>query len=229
MNSGKMRPYRLFVKFYSPLILYHQITLDAILAYCIATRLNENKGTFCLPQQIQGSDTKIKHELFKIIEHNTSFSPVPMASYFQSIGSTTEYLDSWKKRFESKYSHLADFGKAKKQVDTGSGKYRSYNMPLPAVVSNMGFFAFIGDSLKVLDLLEKHIVSIGKKRSAGFGWIDKMEVRDASYTCFDIAGMRPIPKSIAEKNKITGMSSYCAWRSPYWLRKNICECVVPAS
>ena len=88
MNSGKMRPYNLFVKFYSPLVLYHQITLDAILAYCIATRQDKNKGTFCLPQQIQGSDTKIKNELFKTIEHNTSFSPVPIASYFQPLGST---------------------------------------------------------------------------------------------------------------------------------------------
>lgn len=222
-----MQSYRLTIKFYSPLVLYDSITLDALVAYALAIRRNTRKGIFCIPQQIQKRDNEVKHELHNLITHHTPLYPVAMASYLQPLGSTAEYLDSWKKRFESKYSRLADFGKARRRVNTGSGKYRSYNMPLPAITMREGFFAFIGKGSEVVEIVEKHIVAIGKKRTEGFGWIEKMELSEADYSCYDIARMRPVPKDIAEKHHIRGEIRYCAWQSPYWLRKNMCECVVP--
>ena len=223
-----MQPYKLLLKFYSPLILYHPITLDSIVAWCVAMRRSNRRCKAFLPQQLNEKDTGvIKHELHQIIQHHTPLYPVAMASYFQPIGSTSEYLDSWKKRFESKYAYLANFGKARRRIDTGSGKYRSYDMPLPAIVTLAGYFAFIGKGEQVINLLQNYVVAIGKKRSMGFGWIDHMELQPANYTCYDIARMRPVPKEIAQKNKITGRLTYCAWQSPYWLRENICECVVP--
>jgi len=222
-----MHPYNLFLKFYSPLVLYHPITLDAIVAYCLAVRRNNKNCKICFPQQINDKDEKVKHELHHLITHHTPLYPVSMASNFQPIGTTTEYLDSWKKHFESKYAHLADFGKAKRKIDTGSGKYRSYNMPLPALVVQMGYFAFIGKGNQIVELLQDYVVAIGKKRSEGFGWIAEMDLREADYSAYDIARMRPVPKEIAKKNKITGKPAYCGWQSPYWLRENICECVVP--
>ncbi len=229
MSSGQTQIYKLFIKFYSPVILYHPITLDALIAYGIAMRHNENKGVFCLSQQLPGSDSKINKELNKLILNKTQFSPVSIASYFQPIGETTEYLDSWKKRFESKYSYLADFGKTKRRVDTSSGKYRSYNMPLPAVCVNSGYFVFAGLGKKVLKIMKDYIVGIGKKRGEGFGWIDFMELTKApELKIKDIIRLRPIPKKIAEKNDIKGDISFCAWKAPYWLRTNSCECVVPS-
>jgi len=222
-----MQSYKLKIKFYSPLILYDRITLDSLVAYALAIRRNTSGGLFCIPQQLQQRDDNVKHELHNLITHHTPLYPLTMASYLQPIGNKCEYLDSWKKQFDSKYSHLADFGKAKRRINTSSGKYRSYNMPLPAVVMQSGFFAFIGDGTGVLDLLEEYIVSIGKKRAEGFGWIDSMELIDEEYSCYDIARMRPVPIEIAKKHKITGILRNCAWQSPYWLRKNICECVVP--
>lgn len=222
-----MRPYKLAVSFYSPLVLYDPITLDALVAYALVTRRNTRLGTFCLPQQIQGRDEEVRHELHELIAHQTPLYPVTMASYLQPIGNVAEYLDSWKKRFESKYSRLADFGRARRRVNTGSGKYRSYNMPLPAMTMRAGFFAFIGKGPEVVELLESYVPAMGKKRAEGFGWIDRLELIEADYTCYDIARMRPVPREIAEKHKIKGMLKYCAWQSPYWLRKNMCECVVP--
>lgn len=223
-----MRPYKLEISFYSPLILYHLITLDALVTYALAMRRpNHHKGYFCKPQiMIKQEDSDIiKRELHHLITHHTPLYPVTMASYIQPV-QKIEYLDSWKKRFESKYAKLADFGKARRRIDTTSGKYRSYNMPLPAVVVQKAFFAFIGKS-DVADMVNDYIVGIGKKRNQGFGWIRDIELSEADYTCFDIACMRPIPEEIAKKHGIKGMLKYCAWQSPYWLRDNMCKCIVP--
>jgi len=223
-----MRPYKMTLSFYSPLVLYDPITLDALVAYVLAKKRNNLAGNFCVPQQIQRRDKEIKHELHNLITHHTPLYPVTMASWFQPLGESVEYLDSWKKRFDSKHSRLANFGKAKRRVNTSSGKYRSYNMPLPAVTIQTGFFAFIGKGAEIVEILEEYIVAIGKKRSEGFGWIKSITLSEADYTCYDIARMRPVPKEIAKRNKIKGALKYCAWKSPYWLRENMCECVVPA-
>ena len=222
-----MQPYNLLVDFYSPIALYHPLALDSVVAYCLAKRRIKNCCKICLPQKVNGKDEEIKHELHHLITHHTSLYPVSMASNFQFVGPTSEYLDSWKKRFESKYAYLADFGKARRRINTGSGKYRSYNMPLPCIVGTMGYFAFIGKGPEIVDLLGQYIVALGKKRSEGFGWIKAMELKKANYSPYDIARMRPIPLEIAQRNKITGRRTICAWQSPYWLRENICECIVP--
>jgi len=221
-----MRAYKLEVSFYSPLILYDLITLDALVAYALAVKYNNRKGFFCNPQAVKQDNNIIKHELQHLITHHTPLYPIIMASYIQPV-LKIEYLDSWKKRFESKYAGLADFGKARRRVDTSSGKYRSYNMPLPAVVVQKAFFVFIGKS-DVADMINDYIVGIGKKRNQGFGWIRDMKLSNADYTCFDIARMRPVPEEIAKKHDIKGMLKYCAWQSPYWLRDNMCKCIVPA-
>lgn len=223
-----MRSYKLFIRFYSPMVYYHRLTLDAVISYCLA-REDNMKKQFCnymIPQALPPNNN-VLNTLHLIIEHKGGFCGVPVSSFLQPIGETAEYLDSWKKRFDSKHVHIADFHKARRRVDTASGKYRSYNNPLPAKAVNAGWFAFIGDGPEVVRLIENNIVGMGKKVSEGFGWIDGIELHDSELTWRDILAMRPVPLHLAENHGITGRHQIHGWRPPYWLKHNICECVVP--
>ena len=225
-NIGRMRGYNLFIKFYSPMVFYHLPILDSILAYCIVREKDKKRNIVSVHKIRQISEEEIK-EFYRTIEHNTCFYPVPMTSCLLPIGKPLEFLDNWKKRFESKYSRIADFGKSRRRIDTSSGPYRSYRMPLPAKIIQMCIFAFIGDGERVLQLIEENLVGMGKKTTIGFGWIDKIELKPVEYSCFDIAKMRPIPITLAEKYKITGRKVIASWKFPYWQRENVCECIVP--
>ena len=149
-----------------------------------------------------------------------------MASFLQVDGAI-EYLDSWKKRFHSKHVHLVDFGKARRRINTASGKYRSYNQHLPAKVLDRGSFVFIGNGSVVMELMEDYVPGIGKKVSEGFGWIDGLDLTDSELSWNDILLMRPVPLPVAEKYGISGNRRICGWRPPYWLKTNVCECMVP--
>lgn len=221
-----MRGYNLFVKFYSPMVFYHLPVFDSIIAYCLAREMDRKRSMVFVQRPQQVPEREIE-SFQKIIEHHTPFYPVPMSSYLMPIDEPIDFLDSWKKRFDSKHSNIADFGKARRRIHTGSGPYRSYNMPLPAKIIQVGYFAFIGDGERILELIKNNLVGIGKKISEGFGWIDNVEIKEIDYTCFDIARMRPVPIEMAEKHKIIGRKMMAGWKSPYWLRENICECVVP--
>lgn len=221
-----MRGYNLFITFYSPLIYYQPPVFDSIVAYCLAREMDRKRSIVFIqrPQRVPKNEIESFH---KIIEHHTCFYPLPMASYLMPIGVPVDFLDTWKKQFDSKFVHLADFGKAKRRVHTGSGHYRSYSAQMPAKAVTSAYFAFIGDGQKILDLMQNNLTGIGKKVSEGFGWIDKIEIKEVEYTHFDIARMRPVPLQLAEKYNITGKKIISGWKSPYWLKENICECVVP--
>ena len=221
-----MRGYNLYIKFHSPMIFYHLPVFDSIIAYCLAREMDKKRSIVFIQRPQQVPDNEIE-SFRRIIEHHTCLYPLPMASYLMPDNYPIEFLDSWKKRFDSKNSCIADFGKAKRQINTGSGPYRSYNMPLPAKIIQSGYFGFIGDGSRIIELIENNLVGIGKKISEGFGWIDEIELREIDYTCFDIARIRPVPLEMAKNHKITGRIIISGWKSPYWLKDNICECIVP--
>lgn len=210
------------------MVYYHQVTLDAIISYCLAREGNMKKqlGNYCIPQSLPPNNNML-NTLHLIIEHKGGAFGVPCSSFFQPIDEITEYLDSWKKRFESKHVYIADFKNAKRRINTASGQYRSYNNPLPGKVVNAGWFAFIGDGQEVMRLIESNIVGIGKKVSEGFGWIENMELRESELTWKEILAMRPVPLFIAENHGINGNRQIHGWKPPYWLKENICECIVP--
>lgn len=223
-----MKSYTLFVKFYSPLVYYHLPTLDALIAYCLAKEASQTRGFYQLPCRIPKNNQGVDL-LNKIIEHKGGGDGVPISSYLQPLEKPLEFMDSWKKRFDSKHSYLADFGRARRRIDTASGQYRSYNMPLPAKIISSCFFSFIGEGEKVVELITNNIIGIGKKRSEGFGWIDRLELKENTQTWQDILQMRPVPLWLVENHNLSleGEKKICGWKPPYWDKNNICECIVP--
>jgi len=226
-----MKSYILWLKFYSPPVYYQPPTLDGIISYCLAIEEMRKDGLMiyyakpqALPAHLRGLD-----RLNFVIDTKGGAFGVSLSSFFQPIGEVSEYLDSWKKRFDSEYAQYCNFGHGVRKINTGSGKYRSYNMPLPVKVVSMGYFVFIGDGPEVVRLIRDNIVGIGKKVSEGWGWIDQIELKESNLEWRDVLMMRPVPIHIAANHGIDGARQICGWKPPYWERRNICECVVPST
>ncbi len=218
-----MEGYKLHVTFYSPCVFYHRPILDSILSYCLQRESQNHLGYFAgtwRDREFVGVD--------RLPEVLAFYEEIPLTTQLQYDENTPVYMDSWKKRFEPKYQHLADFGDAKRRINTSSGQYRSYNMPLPAKVIQKGWFGFIGDGDRVLDLMNRWIWAIGKKPSEGFGVIEGMNLRQWDVKEIEVLSRRPVPMEIAQTLGLRGVEQYCAWRPPYWGRRNHARCLVPA-
>ena len=219
-----MQPYELRVKFYSPVVFYDPPILDSLILYCIHRELNKNR---CVYRTVAGEEHGVDgvrpmYDVIQCTEEGVFLS----TQFLYERG--VEFLDSWKKRFESKYHYLVDFGKGRRRVNISQGKYRSYDMPLPAHVVLEGWWLFIGDGRQVKRLMEDNLVAVGKKSAEGFGWIDSlMLIERPDVARRDILSLRPIPKIVAEKYGILGNERIMAWRPPYWKRKNQSLCMVP--
>lgn len=226
-----MESYLLRVKFYSPMVYYHVPTLDAVISWCLArAHADEGAKAFChlplaTPEKNYGLNL-----LNRVIEHKGGGFGVPVASMLQPDHPPHEFEDAWKKRFESKHARLADFGKARRRINTSSGLYRSYNVPMPAKSLASGWFVFRGDGYVVRDLLETWLIGIGKKVTEGFGWIEEWRLEESALTWREILALRPVPVRLAPHLGIetTGRRQELhAWKPPYWLRRNCELCLMP--
>ena len=197
--------------------------LDAILSYCLQRENHRHIGYYAGTWRNREFDG-----INRLPEVLGFHGEIPLATRMQYDAGAPIYADSWKKRFEPKYAILADFGKAKRRIDTSSGQYRSFNMPLPARVIQEAWFFFIGDGTRVQELLDRWIWAIGKKPSEGFGVIKNITLHPWDINELEVLSMRPVPVEIAQSLGIQGMEQYCAWRPPYWGRRNHARCVVPS-
>ena len=224
-----MKGYKFTARFYSPPVFFDPPILDALVHYAIEKELGRGstRCVYLIPQKVRGPRPGVDgvREMYKLIRYWEGGIFLSTALQFDAH---PEFLDSWKKRFDSKHSRLVDFGKARRRIDTASGQYRSYNMPLPAHAIREGWWYFIGDGPAVLDLLERNISAVGKKRSEGFGQVKEFSLEEMVRTPREIMALRPIPKEYADKMGIVGNERIMAWRPPYWSRANQALCVVPA-
>jgi len=148
---------------------------------------------------------------------------------------TKESLDSWKKRFESQNARILDFGKRKKRIHSGSGFFKSYDMPISTLVTDKVWFYFKGNPKEVKRLLDNYFVGLGKKTNIGFGWIDRYEIFDYTdvpeVTPFIYYRRLPKTKTTAEvvykffDNKFK--LGYGAFKMPYWVPEFQQEIIIP--
>lgn len=214
--------YKLTITFYSPMVYFTPPAFDGVLSYALQKKYHEGRGMIIAarPKEVKTIG------LDKLPEYIMQFDDFYLTTQMQPIGEVIEYLDSWKKRFESKYAQLIDFGKAKRQINVASGTFRSYNMPLAGKVVNSAYWEFIGDGEKVLDIIENYLWAVGKKTSQGFGVIKSIALEKINAVAIDILNKRPIPLSIAKQFNIKGQKRLCAYKPPYWLSEPT-ECVCP--
>jgi CRISPR type IV-associated protein Csf3 len=127
----------------------------------------------------------------------------------------------WRKRFD----HEADHQEKDTQVNITTGEFKSYNAALPYnPVDRLQFF-FEGDADRVMDLLNRHISGIGKKRSQGFGKIRELSVADVSDHVASAvwnAGrtLRSLPASFLTETPTGIRVERRTVRPPYWHANN---------
>ncbi len=144
-------------------------------------------------------------------------------------GYATQY---WNKRFDTQaaLSDHIDFGGKVEKVLIEQGRYKSYHMPLPTLVTDRVVWYAYGDLERVKDLLQD-VMSLGKKRNYGNGmviaWsIDPMDEDWSTWRGDRL--MRPVPGPLLADIEWNGPFNmqYIAYRAPQWHPANQALCVV---
>lgn len=203
---------------------------DGILAYCYV----KDKLGF-VPRSLNYNQDEME-KFFKEMQ----FDKIPLrlhedgyflASYMQYNKSSEEsFSGSWKKRWANKHDKFADFGKSKRVIEIGKGKFKSYDTLLNLHAIDKVWFYFDSDNISEVErLLSKHLYGLGKKTSQGYGKIKSMILEQIDYNPFEkVIRPVPIPKDITDQEKtkllLDGRVQLCRIFPPYWsnVRSEVC-------
>lgn len=212
--------YRITFSMTSPICYFELPVFDAILSYC------EYAGRRKASDYHTAQGKEVDDVEIPLVKHDLGFYHASYMFTDNVVGGS----DSWKKRWASRYDQVADFGKAKRRVDTGSGKFKSYSIPLVTQSCKEAWFYFDGDVDAVADMIDR-IYGFGKKVAIGFGWFSGFEIEaepDDRYRWF-----RPLPQCpeiMAELLKLGGIRiepGYGAYKIPRWLPEHQGQIVTP--
>lgn len=140
---------------------------------------------------------------------------------FAQWGPHSDGQSHWVKRFDRQYEGLVDFGKRRGKIDTSSGKYRGYNMPVQYRHALWVRWYATGDKGAITEFLAD-VTHIGKKAAQGFGrvigwtvepWPEQWWLRDGRDKL-----MRAMPEA--------GGVLYGV-RPSYWEPRHQTECRLP--
>lgn len=145
------------------------------------------------------------------------------ASSFARYRQLSEEITYWHKRFDDDMDSFLDLGGRSGKINTKSGPYKSYRMPLVYMVTPELVWYALGERKEVASLLDM-IPAVGKKHSAGYGFVASWTVEPwpVDLSCRDERGepMRAIPTRDGPFE--------CGVRPPYWHPVNRVRCEMPA-
>jgi len=208
-------PLRIVGEVVSPISTTDFIYFDGILSYAVWHDVMREEA-YSIPES--------KEDVFYI--------PLPI----KQSGNTEKFYHASVGFFDDKVEGLARWRKqvsieTNKKIFVGRGIYRRYDTPIPYIYADKIYFYVNGDKREVQRLLDNYILSIGKKRTQGYGNIRKWTVEsineDMSIIDKDGNPMRPIPVSSDVKvNTRNAVTILIAYRPPYWHYKNMTQCYV---
>jgi len=140
-----------------------------------------------------------------------------------------EYVMYWHKRFDDHLEKYIDFGRRRGKVDTKSGKYKAYRMPLVIQLFDQLTWYAVGDLEDVLKLCST-VTHIGKKSAQGLGAVDYWTVEPwpEDWSEFrDGRLMRAIPVELGLPEGVTGRMTQQGIRPPYWHSEHQRVCYTP--
>ena len=138
----------------------------------------------------------------------------------------------WRKHFDDDPVHQIK----ETHINTSSGSFKSYNAALPYTgVDELTFFfepAADADADRVVELIEKHVSGIGKKRSQGFGQIRDVSVVDVTGSVESALHhngslLRSTPASFASRVVANTRYERRTVRPPYWHAANQTMAITP--
>lgn len=131
----------------------------------------------------------------------------------------------WRKRFDHDSRHQAK----QTQINISSGAFKSYNAALPYASADQLTFFFEPkpgtDPEYVVDLLEAHVSSLGKKRSQGYGRVRDYDLVEATGTVESALWhggrtLRSLPASWCSRVEKGIRYGHHTVRPPYWHQAN---------
>lgn len=213
-------PYKVTFYMKNEVCLNDYLMFDSLLAYCVMKDIFQKNY-----ENVTNSD-----ELFDV--------PLPLkrtGKIWHASAGIFEVIDtdqgSWKKRWDNQNENLVNphrkrTGKYSLKIDVGSGKNKAYSMPLQLYLTRKIEFYVNGDGPEIMRLLGNYISAVGKKRSQGYGFVQKMEIKkiDKDKSIFkDGKIMRPITtetliNEFENKNelKMDYQRRYMPVKPPYW-------------
>lgn len=191
----------------SPLVINHDLMLDAILIGKKAIELKLSNETL---------DPMNPLEIRDIVEY---FEDIPLCSkaIFEGLDSKSVYY----KRFDDD----SEMYKITKKIETGKGKYKNYSNSLKVTDTDKVIFFAKGNK----ELIEKYLswtCGLGKKLSQGYGLVRDWKVEEVAKEIdfFDTEQpYRPLP---CELFKGEGTKKMVAYKFPYWFNGNKKVCYV---
>lgn len=152
------------------------------------------------------------------------------ACSFNTEAPVHEYIMHWHKRFDDHLDKYIDFGKRRGKIDTKSGKYKAYRMPLVVQLFDKLVWYAVGDPDAVLDLCQG-VTHVGKKPSQGLGavdywtvepWLEDWSVARDGQITRGIPVELGLPPGAERANvRLYGI------RPPYWLHQHQRPCFMP--
>jgi hypothetical protein len=201
--------------------------LDSILEYEMAQRLG-------LAGKIQRSEPAPPYGMITIpiARHWIGGLLIPCCSS-PIVEPAQESVERFAKRLSTEHADLLKPSE-RKMVPVGNGLFKSYRLPIRLRHTSQIVWFTTGTRRHVLKLL-KSVVSLGKKRSYGYGiikeWTAEKIDEDLSWFAPTDSGtilMRPLPACDDLPADLIGFrKEFGAAQSPYWHPDRYIERVVP--
>lgn len=206
---------KITAKMGSPVAITENINLDTlILLGIIKNKMGDD--FYNRQDNMLLSIEEVEESLSSVLDKDLD---VFCASY--GFGNNKEFVTRWGKRFCTKYDDLINFtGRGKQRIETGSGHFKNYHMPL-VVKSFKEIIFFARGNLEEIKKALLSVNFIGKKSSQGYGevreWIFEEIEENLSIVDKDNNPMRNIPARHIKKLDINKKYEYeeCAIYPPY--------------
>ncbi len=137
--------------------------------------------------------------------------------------------DHWVKRFDMTHASLVDFRGRRGRVDTSSGAYRAYHMPVYYRAAHYVEWYCQGDQ-EALHPLVMMITHLGKKTVQGWGRVARWEIEpmDEDWSVWqDGRLMRGIPRYHWPRERGEPKMGNYGVRPSYWDKRNQMELALP--
>lgn len=149
---------------------------------------------------------------------STDANGLPCASeMFYDSERSFQQTARFRSRFKGKRAHLLKVKKYSEAIDINRGHFKSYDIPFSTVGTREVYFyaKFCDGGYGVAAELLSHVVGIGKKVGAGYGWIENFTIEAAPHVDFNAKILRPTPKRL-NKQDPNALPMFRTWKAPFY-------------